>query len=358
MAMLNNQSVNFVQHSEQIPGSMCIGRMAKERITSDGCDPDLHQVLQEIRPFLSKKSSDWAAGLARKFQISHVHYCSPKFVFPLCVYELYICLWLCVSVRLNRLPAIWPGGWMIPVLANGWKLWKANVFDQCLFVNQWLAGIRCTNCRDFKGPKAIHIIYLECRIESRLWDIYICIYIYIFKVSHWREQTITDVVYDMGLFENMVSLNPLVKHHFPFKWPCLGIPIFLEKAPANVELHWYYPIPSYSLEANWLAPMLTVAKPCFGSWSAVGQPAVTARWGGSEKLRSTASWRCLEFDWPWVGYGHIWKLLILGWWSYSSHLDDVNLQIGLDIYGSSPQNLSPNNQSQIAKMASSFKSLC
>lgn len=29
-----------------------------ERITSDGCDPDLHQVLQEIRPFLSKKSSD------------------------------------------------------------------------------------------------------------------------------------------------------------------------------------------------------------------------------------------------------------------------------------------------------------
>lgn len=29
-----------------------------ERITSDGCDPDLHQVLQEIRPFLSKRSEE------------------------------------------------------------------------------------------------------------------------------------------------------------------------------------------------------------------------------------------------------------------------------------------------------------
>ena len=97
-------------------------------------------------PFLSKKSSDWAAGLARKFPRSHmftiVH---QTLVFPLCVYDLYICL--CVSVRPNRLPAIWPGGWMIPLMANGWKLWKANVFDQCLFLNQWLAGIRCTNCR-------------------------------------------------------------------------------------------------------------------------------------------------------------------------------------------------------------------
>ena len=115
----------------------------------------------------------------------------------------------------------------------------------------------------------------------------------------------------MGLFENMVSLNPLVKHHFPFKWPCLGIPIFLEKAPANVELHWYYLIPSYSLEANWLAPMLTVAKPCFGSWSAVGQPAVTARWGGKKsyaRQQAGGAWNLIGPELVTDTFGSCWYL--------------------------------------------------
>jgi hypothetical protein len=163
--------LNFVQHSEQIPGSICIGRMLRSEL------PVMDATLISTK-FCKRSDHFFPKSLVIELPVWQESFRSHMFtivhqtlVFPLCVYDFYICL--CVSVRPNRLPAIWPGGWMIPVMANGWKLWKANVFDQCLFLNQWLAGIRCTTCRDFKGPKAIHIIYLECRIESRPWYIYI-----------------------------------------------------------------------------------------------------------------------------------------------------------------------------------------